>query len=117
VSLSTHSIVSSIKYNNNDRPPFIIQVQPVDDADVASFHPLHISRIFSQISPRDIVEIRKTGRSRVIAEMRNREAANRLIANDQLLSLKLKAFYSRASRVAYWYRKGCPTGLLFGEAA
>jgi len=89
---STYSIVSSIKYNNNDRPPFIIQVQPVDDADVTSFHPLHISRILSQISPRDIVEIRKTGRSRVIAEMRNREAANRLIANDQLLLQKLKAF-------------------------
>jgi len=91
-SSSMYSLISSFKYNNSDRPPFIIQVQPVDDSDVTSFHPLHISRILSQISPRDIIEIHKTGRSRVIAEMRNQEAANRLIANDQLVLHKLKAF-------------------------
>jgi len=64
----------------------------VDNSEANSLHPLHISRILSQISPRDIVEIRKTGRTRVIAEMRNQEAANRLISNDQLSAHKLKAF-------------------------
>jgi len=44
------------------------------------------------MSPRDIVEIRKTGRSRVLVEMRNQEAANRLVTNEQLLIHKLKAF-------------------------
>jgi len=79
---------STFKYSNSDRPPFILQVQPVEDSEIASLHPLHMSRIFS----RDIVEIRKTGRSRITAKMRNQEAANRLISNEQLLQHKLKAF-------------------------
>jgi len=68
----------SFKYNNSNRPLFIVQVQPVDNSELISLHPLHISRILSQIFPRDIVKIRKTSRSRVIVEMRNQEA-NRLI--------------------------------------
>jgi len=59
------------KYNNKDRPPFIMQVQPEDETEISSLHPLHMSRIISQISPHDIVEIRKTGRSRIVVEMRN----------------------------------------------
>jgi len=51
-----------------------------------------MSRLLSQISPRDIVEIRKTGLSRVIAEMRSLDSANRLISNEQLSVHKLKAF-------------------------
>jgi len=69
-----------------------VQVQPVDDADSTFLHPLHMSRLISQISPRNIVEIRKTGRSRVIAEMRNLDSANRLISNEQLSVHKLKVF-------------------------
>jgi len=91
-SSSMYSTALTFKYNSSDRPPFILQVQPVEDSEIASLHPLHMSRILSQISPRDIVEIRKTGRSRIIAEMRNQEAANRLISNEQLTQHKLKAF-------------------------
>jgi len=91
-SSSTYSPNIVFKYTNKDRPPYIVQVQSIEDADSPVLHPLHISRLLSQISPRDIVEIRKSGRSRVIAEMRTVDAANRLISSEQLSLHKLKAF-------------------------
>jgi len=80
------------KYSNKDKPPYTVQVQPMDDADSTLMHSLHISRLLSQIFPRNIVEIHKIGRSNVIAEMRNLDSANRLISNEQLSVYKLKAF-------------------------
>jgi len=77
---------------NKDRPPYVVQVQSIDNADSPILHPLHMSKLLSQISPRDIVEIRKIGRIRVIAEMKTFDSANRLISNEQLLLHKLKAF-------------------------
>jgi len=55
-----YSLNTVFKYTNKDRPPYIVQ-QPVDDADSSFLHPLHMSRLLSQIFPRDIIEIRKTG--------------------------------------------------------
>jgi len=81
------------KYSNKDRPPFV-QVQPVDDARSSSLHPLHMNRDISQIFPRDVVEIRKTGRSKITIEMRNYDAANKLVTSEQLVAHKLRAFIS-----------------------
>jgi len=58
----------------------------------SSLHPLHMSRVISQIFPRDIVEIRKTGRSRIIVEMHNDDATNKLVSRDQMSVYKLRAF-------------------------
>jgi len=91
-STSMYSPNTIFKYTNKDRPPYVVQVQPIDDTGSSSLHPLHISRLLSQISPRDIVEIRKNGRNRVIVEMRTLDSANRLISNEQLSVHKLKAF-------------------------
>jgi len=91
-SSSRYSLSTIFKYTNKDRPPYIVQVQAMNDADSPVMHPLRISKLLSQIFPRDIVEIRKTGRSRVIAEMRSLDSANRLISNEQLSVYKLKAF-------------------------
>jgi len=82
----------SYKYSNKDRPSFAVQVQPVDDAGSSSLHPLHMSRVISQIFLRDVVEIRKTGRSKITVEMRNYDAANKLVASEQLVAHKLRAF-------------------------
>jgi len=57
-------------------------------------HPLHISRVLSQVSPREILEIKKLGRDKVLAQMNSYEAANRLVSNNILSSYNLKTFIS-----------------------
>jgi len=49
-STSTYSSNTTFKYTNKDRPPYVVQVQSIDDADSLSLHPLYISRLLSQIS-------------------------------------------------------------------
>jgi len=92
---SLPSVVSSAithRYSNKDQPPFIVQVQAVQTQDSGSLHPLHISRIISQTFPRDILEIRKAGRSKVLVQTSTYEAANRLVSNNSLSSHNLQAF-------------------------
>jgi len=60
---------STYRYCNKNKPPYIIQVQPIQDSDSSSLHPLHISRTLSQIYPRGVLEIRKSGRNKIVAEM------------------------------------------------
>jgi len=92
-SSSTSSAIPSIaihRYNSKDQPPFIVQVQSTQDT--GSSHPLHISRIISQIFPRDILEIRKAGRNKVLVHTSTYETANRLVSNNSLSSHNLQAF-------------------------
>jgi len=53
------NFASSFRYCSRDKPPFIVHVQPVQESDSTTLHPLHISRILSQIFPRGILEIKK----------------------------------------------------------
>jgi len=62
------------------------------DSNSSSLHPLHISRTLSQIYPRGVLEIRKIGRNKVVAEICTYEAANRLVENKSLADRNLKAF-------------------------
>jgi len=56
-------------------------------------HSIHyINRILSQICPRGVLEVKKAGRNKVLAEMCSYEAANRLVFNKFLLTHKFKAF-------------------------
>jgi len=82
---------STYRYCNKDKPPYIVQVQPIQDSDSNSLHPLHISRTLSQIYPRGVLEIRKSGGNKVVAEMSTYEA-NRLVENKSLADRNLKAF-------------------------
>jgi len=84
------SFLSSLRYNNKDRPPFLVQVQSTLESSPP--HPLHISRILSQILPRDILEIRKLGLGKVIVQLNSYETANRLVNNKSLTASNLKAF-------------------------
>jgi len=43
VTLGVRGSYLNYKYNNRDKPPFTIQVQPVDDAGSSSLHPLHMN--------------------------------------------------------------------------
>jgi len=83
---------SAFRYCSWDKPPFVVQDQPIQELDSSTIHLLHISRTFSQICPRAVLEVRKTGRNRVIAEMTSYESANKLIENKYLSSHNLKAF-------------------------
>jgi len=85
------SLASTFRYCRRDKPPFIVQVQPIQESDLTNLHPLHISRILSQIFPRGILEIRKNGRNKILAQMCTYEAANKLIEDKSLASRNLKA--------------------------
>jgi len=76
----------SHRYN---QPPYI--VNPGTTQDTALPHTLHISRVLSQIFPRDILEIKKVGRGKVLVQTTTYEAANRLVINNSL-SYNLRAF-------------------------
>jgi len=69
-----------------------VQVQPIHDSDSINLHPLHISRILSQIYPRGVLEIKKTERNRILAQMSTYEVANRLMEDKSLAARNLKAF-------------------------
>jgi len=93
LSFSLPSAVPSVathRYSNKDQSSFIVQVQSTQDSGLS--HPLHISRIISQTFPRDILEIRKAGRSKVLVQTSTYEAANRLVSNSSLSSHSLQAF-------------------------
>jgi len=81
---------SSLRYNNKDKPPFIVQVQSTLESSPP--HPFHISRILSQALPREILEIRKLGPGRVLVYLNSYESANRLANNNSLTTSNLKAF-------------------------
>jgi len=82
--------VVSHRYNSKDQPPFVVQVQSTQESGTS--HPLHISRVISQIFPRDILEIKKAGRNKVLVQTKTYEAANRLVSNNSLTSHNLRAF-------------------------
>jgi len=48
--------------------------------------------VVSQIFPRDILEIKKAGRKKVLVQTNTYEAANRLVSNNSLTSHNLRAF-------------------------
>jgi len=80
------------RYHSRDRPPFVVQVQSLQESDSTNLHPLHISRILSQIYPKDMLEIKKIGRNRILAQMCTYEAANKLLEDKSLAARNLKAF-------------------------
>jgi len=72
--LNASPSLSSLRYTNKDRLPYVIQVQLTLES--TSPHPLHISRILSQIFPREILEIRKLGFGKVLVQLSSYETAN-----------------------------------------
>jgi len=84
------SIPPTYRYNSKDHSPFIVQVQSTQES--AYSHPLHISRMLSSILPRGILEIRKSGRNKVMVHTTTYEIANRLVDDKSLSSYNLKAF-------------------------
>jgi len=67
----------------------VVLVQSTQNS--GSSHPLHISRILSQIFPRDILEIKKVGRNKMQVQTNTYKVANRLVSNGSLSSHNLSA--------------------------
>jgi len=78
------------KYGSKDPPPYTVQVQSLDES--SSIHLLHISKIVSQILPRDILEIKKIGRGKVHVFLKSADSANKLASDASLDDHNLKAF-------------------------
>jgi len=85
--MSIHA--QGFKYGSKD-PPYIVQVQSLDE--LSPIHPLHISKIVSQILPRDVLEIKKIGRGKVQGFLKSAVSANKLVSDASLNGLNLKAF-------------------------
>lgn len=73
----------------------------VDNDKSTSLHPLHISRILTQIMNNDIIEIKKLGRNQVLVELRTFAAANKLVEDPSLEKQKLKAFVPSYRKVRH----------------
>jgi len=72
-----------------DNPSFIVHVYSLNSDPSAPMHPLLINRLLSQIAYIDIKEIKKIGRSKILAEM---NSANSLTNSAKLAQEDLKAF-------------------------
>ncbi|RLU22506.1 hypothetical protein DMN91_004784 [Ooceraea biroi] len=86
------SRTSKIRYSYSDKPPYSVFIQPTVDNKESFVHPLTISRVLSTITPIELIEVKKTGRGRVVADFRTFSAANSVINHPELTKLKLKAY-------------------------
>jgi len=110
---NTSPSLLTLRYNNKDRPPYVVQVQSTLESSPP--HPFHISKTLSQIYPREILEIRKLGLGKVLVQLNSYESANRLVNNHSLIASNLKAFIPsyRVLRTGivrdmiYWEARSC----------
>ncbi|XP_019889478.1 uncharacterized protein LOC105286184 isoform X3 [Ooceraea biroi] len=86
------SRASKIRYSYSDKPPYSVFIQPTIDNKESFVHPRTISRVLSTITPIELIEVKKTGRGRVVADFRTFSAANSVINHPELTKLKLKAY-------------------------
>lgn len=55
-------------------------------------HPLLVSKLIANIAFNDIIELKKIGKGKIMAELKTAKAANNLVSSDLLDSNNLKAF-------------------------
>lgn len=79
-------------YTPSDSPPYAVHVHSVNSDLHAALHPLHVSRIISQIAYNDVSEIRKIGRGKILVELKSASAANNLVKSPLLNAHKLRAY-------------------------
>lgn len=71
--------------------PFEVIIQSTT-VPASSLHPTAVGRLLVGSSKLDAIEIKKTGYSKILIQMKNRESANALIANPIFKSKNLIAY-------------------------
>lgn len=79
------------KYGSNYQGPFDVFVQS-NSKESTSLYPITVGRCLSASTKQDIIEIKKLGYSKVLIQMKTREAANKLI-NNPILKAKALTVY------------------------
>jgi len=85
-----HSLPYENIYDKHCQGPFEIFIQSEDISKPTD--PLYVGKLLSANIRKDIVEIKKIGFSRILVQLKSKEAANNLISNPILKDKKLTAF-------------------------
>lgn len=75
ITVESIKITNSIKYSCADKPPYVVHVQSTDAENTRSLHPLNMSQIISKIVYSELLEVRKIGRGKILAELRGCKSA------------------------------------------
>lgn len=81
------------KYVAGDKAPFIVHIYSDVADSVRPAHPLHVSRIIMGMVRDDdyLIEIKKLGKGKVLAEFATAEAANVILTSQSLAAHNLRA--------------------------
>lgn len=79
------------RYLNSDSAPFIVHIRATND-NTSNLHPLAICKTLSTIVYKDLIEVKKIGRGLISAELKNFDAANRLLGESSLVTHNLTAY-------------------------
>lgn len=74
------SLMDTNRYDRISQGPFDMIIQ-TPECSTSSIDPIAIGRLLYSISKKEIIEIKKTGFSRISIQLKSREAANNLISN------------------------------------
>lgn len=84
------SAASALTYSAKDKPPYVVFIQPVNADNNFVTHPLEIGRVLSKYVYNEVLEIKKIGRNKVMAEIQSASSANKLVASQPLMNENFK---------------------------
>lgn len=85
---------SALKYTSNDKAPYIIYIYTKNSShsSAEAAHPLHVSKLIANIAYNEIIELKKIGKGKIMAELKTHQAANNLVSSELLDRNNLHAF-------------------------
>ncbi|XP_029678409.1 uncharacterized protein LOC115244683 [Formica exsecta] len=78
--LDLSSLMDANRYDRTSQDPYDVIIQ-TPEGSPSSIDPIAVGRFLYSISKKDIVDIKKTGFSKISIQLKSREAANNLISN------------------------------------
>lgn len=82
-----------LQYSSYDKSPYVVYIYNKNlNSNSDSAHPLLVSKLVSNIAYNDIVEMKKIGRGKIMAELKSAKSANNLVSSSLLDANNLRAF-------------------------
>lgn len=84
----------TLKYTINDKAPYTVYIYTKysTHSSTEAAHPLYVSKLIANIAYNDIIEIKKIGKGKIMADLKSHQAANNLVSSELLASHNLQAF-------------------------
>lgn len=103
---------ASSKYSSNDKAPFVVYIYSRNNnASNQAAHPLLVSKLIANIAFNDIIELKKIGRGKIMAELKTAKAANDLVTSNLLEANNLRAFIPSYRTLRTGVVRDIPTGI------